>query len=121
MDRYVKTKIRLERAQRKIDKRIYPSCPKTKKVVKLNERREQLNKDIDATYSIMYSRGFRPGKDNQNPAFYNDFDFILRCEKEIDRISKSVDKLCKLLGKTEEEINKEMYYLNVGKGSTSYH
>lgn len=117
----IKTKIRLEKAQRKIDKRIYPSCPKTREIVKLNERHKQLSKDIDTTYKIMYSRGFRPGIDNQNSDFYDDFDFILGCEKEMEKINRKIENLCKLLGKTEEEINIEIYHLNVGRSSTSFH
>lgn len=116
----IKTKIRLERAQKKLDKQVYPTCPTTKAIIKLNERHEQLSKDIDKTYGIMYSKGYRPGIDNQNPKFYGDFDFILRCEKEIEKISKRVDKLCAKVCKTEAQIAEEMYKLNVGRGATSY-
>lgn len=121
MSKSLKTKIRLEAAQRKIDRRKYPSCTLTKKVVKLNERREQLNKDIDEIFKIMHTKGFRPGIDNQNPDFFADFDLILKWQKEIAKISKQVDKLCTKLGKTEPEIMEEMYRLNVGRGSQSYH
>lgn len=116
----IKAKIRLEKAQRKINKRVYPTCQKTKNVVKLNERYEQLGKDIDKTYSTMYSEGFRPNIDNQNPKFFEYFDFILSCENERAKISRKVDKLCVQLGKTETQIAEEMYNLNAGRGSTSY-
>lgn len=116
----IKAKIRLERVQRKLDKRVYPTCLVTKAIVKLNEKYKQLSKDIEKTYSTMYSKGFRPDKDNQNPEYFEDFDFILRCERKMERISKQVAKLCIKVGKTEDQITEAIYYLNVGRGSTSH-
>ena len=115
----INTTIRLEKAQKRLNKRIYPTDIISRSIAKLIERENQLSKDIDKTFGIMYQNGFRPNIDNKNPVFFNDFDFVLRCQKEIERINNKIYKLCIKINKTEKDIIGEMYALNAGRGSVS--
>lgn len=116
----IHTQIRLERAARRLNKISYSSDPKIREVEKLIERNEILNKDINNTWSIMYSKGFKAGKDNTNPIYFNDFDFILSTEKQLEKNNRRIDKICELLGTTEEHILKDKYLRNAGKASQSF-
>ena len=71
-------------------------------------------------FADMYRRGFRPGIDNQSPAFLADFDLINRWMKEQERIACRIARLEKASGKTTEQALHEKYLLNAGRGSQSY-
>ena len=116
----IHTQIRLERAARRLNRISYSTNPKEREIEKLIERNEILSKDIDKTWGIMYSKGFRAGKDNSNPLYFDDFDFILSTEKQIEKNNKRIDKLCLQLGTTEEQILKDKYLRNAGKASQSF-
>ena len=77
-------------------------------------------KAIDEVFGGMYRRGFRPGIDNENPAFFADFDLINRWHKDMEQIARRVVRLEKASGKTTEQALHEKYLLNAGRGSQSY-
>ena len=98
-------------AERRILRVRYPQNPAARKLCQLDEQRDR--------YS-MYRRGFRPGIDNENPAFLADFDLINRWQKDMARIARRVARIEKLSGKTTEQALHEKYLLNAGRGSQSY-
>lgn len=116
----IQTQIRLERAARRLNKISYSSDPKVREVEKLIEQNDILSKDISKTWSIMYSKGFKAGIDNTNSLYFDDFDFILSTEKHLEKNNKRIDKICELLGTTEEQILKDKYLRNAGKASQSF-
>ncbi|BES63132.1 hypothetical protein [Dysgonomonas capnocytophagoides] len=116
----IHTQIRLERVARRLNKVSYSSDLKIRVIEKLIERNEILQKDIDRTWAVMYSRGFKAGIDNTNSIFFDDFDFILLTEKQLEKNNKRIDKGCTSLGITEEQILKDKYLRNAGKASQSF-
>ena len=61
-------------AERRILRVRYPQDPAARKLCQLDEQRDRYSKAIDEVFGGMYRRGFRPGIDNENPAFLADFD-----------------------------------------------
>ena len=72
-------------AERRILRVRYPQDPAARKLCQLDEQRDRYSKAIDEVFGGMYRRGFRPGIDNENPAFLADFDLINRWQKEQER------------------------------------
>ena len=56
-------------AERRILRVRYPQNPAARKLCQLDEQRNRYSKAIDEVFGGMYRRGFRPGIDNENPAF----------------------------------------------------
>lgn len=90
-------------AERRILRVRYPQDPAARKLCQLDEQRDRYSKAIDEVFGGMYRRGFRPGIDNENPAFLADFDLINRWQKEQERIARRVARIEKLSGKTTEQ------------------
>ena len=107
-------------AERRILRVRYPQEPAARKLCQLDEQRDRYSKAIDEVFGGMYRRGFRPGIDNENPAFLADFDLINRWQKEQERIARRVARIEKLSGKTTEQALHEKNLLNAGRGSQSY-
>ena len=116
----IKQHIRYAAAGRRILRVRYPQDPNTRKLCQLDEQREQYSRSIGKVFADMYRRGFRPGIDNQSPAFLADFDLINRWMKEQERIACRIARLEKASGKTTEQALHEKYLLNAGRGSQSY-
>ena len=107
-------------AERRILRVRYPQNPAARKLCQLDEQRNRYSKAIDEVFGGMYRRGFRPGIDNENPAFLADFDLINRWQKEQERIARRVARIEQASGKTTEQALHEKYLLNAGRGSQSY-
>lgn len=107
-------------AERRILRVRYPQDPAARKLCQLDEQRDRYSKAIDEVFGGMYRRGFRPGIDNENPAFFADFDLINRWHKDMEQIARRVARLEKASGKTTEQALHEKYLLNAGRGSQSY-
>ena len=115
-----KQNYRYAAAERRILRVRYPQDPAARKLCQLDEQRDRYSKAIDQVFGLMYRRGFRPGIDNQNPAFFADFDLINRWHKDMARIARRVVRIEKQSGKTTDEALHEKYLLNAGRGSQSY-
>ena len=111
--RYKKTSARI------FKKKVYPQCPHLTKLLKLNERYEELNKSIDKTWDIMRGKGFKPMIDNENPDYFQDFENLQELELMRDKISTKIDKL-EAKGYSLSEAKEAFYLLNQGRGSQSF-
>ena len=116
----IKQGIRYAAAERRILRVRYPQDPAARKLCQLDEQRDRYSKAIDEGVGGLYRRGFRPGIDNENPAFFADFDLINRWHKDMEQIARRVVRLEKASGKTTEQALHEKYLLNAGRGSQSY-
>lgn len=116
----IKQGIRYAAAERRILRVRYPQDPAARKLCLLDEQRNRYSIAIDKVFADMYRRGFRPGIDNENPAFLADFDLINRWLKDIERIARRVSCIEKQCGKTTEQALHEKYLLNAGRGSQSF-
>lgn len=116
----IKQGIRYAAAERRILRVRYPQDTAVRKLCQLDEQRDCYAKAIDKVFADMYRRGFRPGIDNENPAFYADFALINRWHKDMERIARRISRIEKQSGKTTEKALHEKYLLNAGWGSQSY-
>lgn len=112
--------IRFARADRKMNEKIYPSNKEERNLIKLHLQYEQRSKDIDRIWGIMYAKGFKAGRDNSNPLFFDDFDLIEKFQKEISSIQKRIQRIehkCHILC---DDVVRAFYALNAGRGSVSF-
>lgn len=107
-------------AERRILHPIYPQNAAARQLCKLDEQHECYAKSIDKVFADMYRRGFRPGIDNQNPAFFADFNLINQWMNECERIARRVKRIEKTNGITTDEALQHFALLNKGRGSQSF-
>jgi hypothetical protein len=111
--------IRYQKAHQRLLKKKYPRCPFLTKLIKLNEKQDDLIKWKDSIWKKMFNDGFVAGKDNDNPFFFDDFDSLASVEKEILKVSKSIERLEKK-GHFLDKALSEYRLLNNGRLSQSY-
>lgn len=116
-----KQNIRVKKACERMErKRFYPTDRTERKLCKLQEEITQYYKDIDRTFEIMFSRGFRPNIDNRNPAFFKDFDFINDRFRLIEKQNKSIMRIEQKYGIKLETVLRNYYRMNQGRLSQSF-
>ena len=120
MKDYTKTTIRIKRAAKKLSEKVYPSTPGERDIIKLNEQYEILQKSIDKTWGIIFNMGFVPERDNSNPFFFDFFDDISNFQKMCENISRKICRLEKKYKLKEEEVMRNFYKMNAGRGSVSF-
>lgn len=111
--RYKKTSARI------FKKKVYPNCPHLTKLLKLNERYEELVKSVDTKWSIMKRNGFTPIIDNENRKYFQDFEELQELELMRDKISAKIDRL-EAKGYSLDKAKEAFYLLNQGRGSQSF-
>jgi len=111
--------LRYQKAHQRLLKKKYPSCPFLTKLVKLDQKQDDLIKWKDSVWKRMFDAGFVAGKDNENPLFFEDFDSLASLEKELSRVSKSIDRLEKK-GYSLDKALQEYKLINQGRLSQSY-
>ena len=116
-----KQNMRYQRAEERIFRvQKYPENPAVRKLCRLEQQRDQLSKSIDKQFAHMRERGFVPGRDNREPAFFADFDLICQWTKQRDRIIQKITRIEKTHDLKSEEALKDFYLMNRGRGSQSY-
>lgn len=116
-----KQNMRYQRAEERIFRvQKYPENPAVRQLCRLEQQRDQLSKSIDKQFAYMRERGFVPGRDNREPAFFADFDLICQWTKQRDRIIQKITRIEKTHDLKSEEALKDFYLMNRGRGSQSY-
>jgi hypothetical protein len=115
----LKQSIRYQKAHQRLCKEVLPDCPKMRRLLALDSKRDGLSRFNDHIWKTMYQDGFRPRIDNQNPKFSGQFEQILANQVEMERVSKSIERLEKK-GFLLEDAKKIRYQLNVGRLSQSF-
>jgi hypothetical protein len=116
----LKTSIRLKKVAQRLAKPIYPKDPNICALIKAEEKMNLLDKASSDTWKIMYSRGFIPNVDNSNPDFFEDFKMLADFSKEVEKLSKRIERLEKKSGISIEQAQIIFKDLNSGRMSQSF-
>lgn len=116
----LKQNLRYAKAAQKLLNKVYPEDGTERKLIKLNERYEDLSKTVAAVWQRMYAKGFQPMTDNGNPKFYCDFDELRAAERSQQRLSNTINRIEQHTGKSLDTALQRMYMLNAGRASQSF-
>lgn len=115
----LKQNLRYYKASVRLLKTVYPEDKNMRKLCKLDELRDNISKYNDALWAEIYSLGYKPNIDNNNPQFYKHFDVINDNIKRINSIGKSIENLENKGYKLEAALEQK-YLLNKGRASQSF-
>lgn len=85
MTNLIKSNIRLRKVAQRLSKDVMPKNfnPLQRKIVKTNEKIDSLSKYNISLWKEAYEKGFKPNRDNNNPAFFEILDAINTNNKQI--------------------------------------
>lgn len=116
----IKQSIRYAKASKKLFTKVYPANKTERQLVKLNERYDDLSNWIAKIWQRVYYKNFRPGADNDNPLFFDDFEELQMVTKRVERLSQAINRIEIKTGVSLDSALLKMYQLNTGRGSQSY-
>lgn len=116
----IKQNIRYAKAAHRLLAKVYPTDKTERKLVKLNERYDDLSNWICKIWSRVHSKNFRPLIDNENPIFFDDFDELSLVTKRVEQLSQAINRIEIKTGVSLDSALLKMHQLNTGRASQSY-